>query len=204
MRTTLASLALVAVLGSLIALSGGVTFAQQPGAAPAPVKPTVDAPVWKAGQLGQLVERELELPPWNDPADGEEGGVDPAELALQRKVIEAHAVGQGFVGPFGRRIARQAFGGYMKQRFDGEEHEAVLKGLEMWGVAYSSAIELAAGDQAQLQRYIRHVFGNAVKVDKASDLTLEASVHWDTIVARVEEICRRAMQTTIIVPEDED
>jgi len=162
-----------------------------------------EPPVWKAVELGRHIAEEIPEPFW-ETAQAPAEGIDPDVLRLQRQVIEAHAVGQGLRKPFPAKIARQAFKGYLDDRFGEEEHAAVRGGLQKWGIAYSSAIELAAGNDEELMGYIRQVFANAVGTDKASAEAAEASAAWRGIVALVERICDETMRRAIIVPEDED
>jgi len=195
--------AIAVVALSATALLVPAARAQAQGTAPREIRPTQEAEVWKAVELGHHVAAQMPEPYW-ETGSAPSPGTDAAVLRLQRQVLEAHAVGQGLTVPFARKVARQAFKGYLEKRFTPEQQEAVLAGLEKWGIAYSSAIELAAGDEDQLMGYIRHVFANAVEIDKGAPEVVEAAPVWRAIKDAVASYCSETVRHVIVVADEND
>jgi hypothetical protein len=197
-------MAIAVLLGVLVTPRGAVAQQTTPGERP-PDRPaaakTLEAPVWKPADLGRYIVENMASPIWGDDSD-RATGVDRAALRLELQVIEAHAVGQALRQPFAPAIARQTFKEYFVLRFEEDERVRINAELKKWGIAYSSAIELAAGDETRLFGYISNIFANSLDIDESSDLAVWASTLWKRIVDAVSATCQTAVRQAVVVAED--
>lgn len=193
-------MAIAVLLGGLLTPRGAVAQQEPPAVRPQPAR-TADVPVWRPAELGRYIVEQMASPIWSDESD-KSAGVDRAALRLELQVIEAHAVGQALKQPFAPAIARQTFKEYFVLRFAQEEHDRINAELKKWGIAYSSAIELAAGDDSRLLGYISHVFANSLDIEESSDLAVWAGRLWQSIVDSVSATCQRAIRQAVVVAED--